>query len=97
SFVVAGLEPGRYDLNVTAAGFGRARREAEAGAENVNVTLTPSGAVSGSAVDEAGRPVEAFRATARPSRRDITTALTPRSEPMATPDGRFFLDNLAEG
>lgn len=98
SFVLAGLSPGAYQLRVKASGFGGVDREVDAGAENVELVLEPAGAILGTVTDEAGEPVESYRVTARAVRREGPVLTSPpRSASVGSADGRFTLDDVAEG
>src|SRR5262249_6000316 len=57
TFGPAGLAEASYRLLVTAPGYGGTDKEAEAGAQGVDIVLSPAGAVSGQVVDEAGHSV----------------------------------------
>lgn len=101
-FVLAGLEPGGYTVVASAPGHARAERPAEAGAEKVELVLSPAGSITGLVVDDAGRPVEAFQVSAEPVQRDTPgggsfSIATPSFRRVASPDGRFLLDDLGEG
>ncbi|PYQ19558.1 MAG: hypothetical protein DMF79_12325 [Acidobacteria bacterium] len=96
-FVLAGLRPGTYQLMVFAVGFARmSERAAEAGAENVDILLAPGGAITGTVVDESRSPVEAFRVAAEPARKEGWSSGGP-GEPKSSSDGRFTVEDLAEG
>jgi protocatechuate 3,4-dioxygenase beta subunit len=70
SFVVAGLEPGAYRLYASAPGYSSTERPAEAGADKVDLVLSPGGSIAGVVVDDAGRPLEAFRVSSNFARRE---------------------------
>jgi protocatechuate 3,4-dioxygenase beta subunit len=97
SFVLAGLEPGNVRLNVSAAGYGALDRTVESGSENVDIVLKAAGTISGLVVDDADRPVDAYQVTARPVRQSPMLMLAPRSTNNTSPDGRFLLEDVAEG
>jgi hypothetical protein len=101
SFVLAGLQPGSYRVNAAAPGYAGADRPIEAGAEKVELVLSPAGSISGAVVDDAGRPVEAFRVNASPARREAdppgTMIMGPRNKIGTGTEGRFLLEDLAEG
>ena len=98
SFAVAGLEPGPYRLRVLAPGFAEVERPAEAGAEKVEIVLSPAGTITGLVVDEKDRPVEAFRASARSAAREGRGIHRyAGTETTANPEGRFTLEDLDEG
>jgi protocatechuate 3,4-dioxygenase beta subunit len=101
SFVLAGLQPGSYRVNATAPGYAGADRPLEAGAEKVELVLSPAGSISGAVVDDAGRPVEAFRVNASPARREAdppgTMIMGPRNKIGTGTEGRFLLEDVAEG
>lgn len=98
SFVLGGLAPGTYRVTVRAGGYGEMTRQLDAGTEKVEVVLAPAGSVTGQVVDEAGRAVEVFRVEARA----VATGPSgptgaPRSQDVASPDGRFSLEEVPEG
>ncbi len=97
SFVLAGLEPGTYWLNVAAAGHGGVKRQVAAGSQDVLVTLAPAGTLTGSVVDERGSAIEAFTVSPRATapRSDIVISQAPVA--VEASDGRFVLEDLAEG
>jgi protocatechuate 3,4-dioxygenase beta subunit len=97
SYVLAGLQPGSYNVKVTAPGYGEDSRSAEAGAEGVDFALAPSGAVTGTVVDEAGQPVDAFQVMIRPARDDAMVRTSPKFEQVADASGRFRIDDVGEG
>jgi protocatechuate 3,4-dioxygenase beta subunit len=101
SFVLAGLQPGSYRVSVTAQGYAGADRPIEAGAEKVDLVLSPAGSISGAVVDDTGRPVESFRVNASPARREAdapgTMIMGPRNKIGNGTDGRFLIEDLAEG
>ena len=100
-FVLAGLQPGSYRVSAAAPGYAGADRPVEAGAEKVELVLSPAGSISGAVVDDAGRPVEAFRVNASPARREGdapgTMTIGPRNKIGTGNEGRFLLEDLAEG
>jgi protocatechuate 3,4-dioxygenase beta subunit len=98
SFAVAGLDPGPYRLRVSAPGFGDVEKRAEAGADKVEIVLSPAGTITGVVVDEKDRVVEAFHAVLRSASREgrgihRSTGI----EATAHPEGRFTLEDVAEG
>jgi protocatechuate 3,4-dioxygenase beta subunit len=98
SFAVAGLDPGPYRLRVLAPGFAEAERPAEAGADKVEIVLSPAGTITGLVVDEKDRPVEAFHAVARSAAREGRGIHRySGTEATAHPEGRFTLEDLDEG
>jgi protocatechuate 3,4-dioxygenase beta subunit len=101
SFVIGGLQPGAYRLNAFAAGYGGAERSVEAGVDKADVVLSPAGSIAGLVVDDAGRPVEAFRVSANPARREGASAdrfaMRPQGRMINSADGRFLLEDLGEG
>jgi hypothetical protein len=96
-FVMAGLDPGTWRVMVTAPGFGAAEKQVEAGAENVDIALTPAGAITGIAVDDGDKPIESFQVSARPAQRGERIMMGPGGKNVASPDGRFVLDDVGEG
>jgi protocatechuate 3,4-dioxygenase beta subunit len=98
SFTVAGLDPGPYRLRVLAPGFAEVERPAEAAGDKVEIVLSPAGTITGLVVDEKDRPVEAFRAVARSaSREGRGIHRSAGTEATAHPEGRFTLEDVAEG
>jgi hypothetical protein len=94
AYVLAGLSPGVYTVSARAPGTGGAERKAEAGASGIDFVLPPAGRITGLVVDDAGRPIEAFRANARARARMGYGGLR---DNFAAPDGRFVLEDVAEG
>jgi len=101
SFVLPGLQPGSYRVNAAAPGYAGAERPIEAGAEKVELVLSPAGSISGAVVDDAGRPVEAFRVNASPARREADPPgmmiMGMRNKIATGTEGRFLIEDLAEG
>jgi large repetitive protein len=100
TFAIGGLSAGTYRLSVSAAGYGNTDRQAEAGAENVEVVLQAAGQITGQVVDDAGRPVDAFRVSAQPKPQEgfgMRMVMPPRLQPFAGTDGRFTLEGVSEG
>jgi protocatechuate 3,4-dioxygenase beta subunit len=97
SFVIGGLETGRFTLSASAPGYATARKVAEAGAEDVRIELVPGGSITGSVVDVQGRAVEAFKVSAERLERDHQGSRGSRFKEVAAADGRFALEDLAEG
>ena len=104
SFAIGGLREGTYRLSVFAPGHAMVDREVEAGADGVDIVLETAGSLSGSVVDDRGQPVENFRILARmppPTRTAGGARMVmmgpPRSESIASPDGRFVVDEVAPG
>jgi protocatechuate 3,4-dioxygenase beta subunit len=95
TFVIAGVQPGTYRLTARAYGYGEVSKSAEAGGDVVEFVMDAAGSVTGTAVDEAGRPVDAFRVTARPVVEETGMRFPPRFELIADAEGHFILDNLA--
>jgi hypothetical protein len=98
TFVVAGLSSGSYRLRARAPGFSTANRVVEAGTDDVELTLDPAGTISGLVVDEAGRPVESFRVSARPKGAPQMSALAGMlAKSVDSADGRFTLEDATPG
>jgi protocatechuate 3,4-dioxygenase beta subunit len=97
SFAIGGLETGRFTLSASAPGHASARKVAEAGAEDVRIELAPGGSITGSVVDAQGRAVEAFKVSAERLERDHQGSGGNRVKDVAAADGRFALEDLAEG
>jgi protocatechuate 3,4-dioxygenase beta subunit len=96
TYVLAGLPPGMYSVSATAAGMGRAERKAEAGASGIDFVLQPAGTITGTVVDEAGKPVAAFRVFARAPMRSGAMG-GGQADSFGVPDGRFVLEDVADG
>jgi protocatechuate 3,4-dioxygenase beta subunit len=99
-FVLGGLEPGHYDLSVQASGFGFGRKDADAGAEGVDIVAEPAGALTGTVVDENKQPVTSFRVNIRPVERFqpgrmVVAQGSFRMQTFESPDGRFLMEDLA--
>ncbi len=96
AFTVGGLEPGRYTLLVTVAGVGVAQQEADAGADDVEMTLEGVGSITGAVVDESGRPVSTYRITVIPVPPRTPGQLfgTTRTTSVDSADGRFVIEDL---
>ena len=100
SFVLAGLNPGTYRVSIVAPGYGQVERSVEVGAERLEVILRPAGSIVGEVIDETGRPIEAFRVSVRSTAAEVGAVLLGGPAPsrnVASPDGRFTLEDLAEG
>ncbi len=95
SFVLAGLEPGLHELWVSAPGHASLHKIAEAGTEDLRLVLSPGGTIAGSVVDAQGKPVDAFSLSASPIER--RTDRSGASRQVSSPQGRFVLEDLAEG
>jgi protocatechuate 3,4-dioxygenase beta subunit len=92
SFLLSGLSQGRTGLWIQASGFARVTMAAEAGREDVDVTLAAAGSIAGSVVDEADRPVGSFQVTGE--RTDDPIGI---HEDVSTGDGRFRIEDVAPG
>jgi hypothetical protein len=95
SFVLAGLRPNPYDVEVHATGFATLHKRLSPGPDPADLVLSPGGAIAGLVVEEGDRPVDSYRVSASPDRagrrgRDA-------SKSVASGDGRFLLEDLAEG
>ena len=101
SFVLAGVEAGSYRVNASAPGYAGMYRPVDAGADKVDLVLSPAGGIAGVVVDDAGRPIETFRVSASPARREPMSAgpvvTLPRSRMVTSADGRFLLEDMGEG
>ncbi|PYQ21317.1 MAG: hypothetical protein DMF81_15845, partial [Acidobacteria bacterium] len=100
TFVLAGLEPGPQRLSASAPGYAGIMRQSEAGAEKVELVLSPAGSIAGTVVDDGGRPVELFNVSAQPAEAEANEGLVIRSpgyREVNASDGRFLLEDLAEG
>lgn len=96
SFVLGGLQSGSYMVLVSASGYGRSRRQVEAG-QDVEFVLESGGSIAGIVVDEAGRPVEAYEVSAELAERQGSFFWSPNFRPVAASDGRFALEDLGPG
>jgi protocatechuate 3,4-dioxygenase beta subunit len=101
SFVLAGVEPGSYRVNASAPGYAGMDRLVDSGADKVELILSPAGGIAGVVLDDAGRPIETFRISARPTRREPMTAGPivnfARTRMVTSTDGRFLLEDVGEG
>ena len=100
TFVLAGLEPGPQRLSATASGYAGIMRPSEAGAEKLDLVLSPAGSIAGTVVDDGGRPVELFNVNAQPAEAEANEGIVMRGpgyHEFNASDGRFLLDDLAEG
>jgi len=99
TFAIGGLAPGGYRLIASAPGYGSVDKPAEAGAEDVELVLRPAGEIAGQVVDEAGRPIEAFRVSAQPASRESGRIVMMGHDGRSFADsaGRFVLEEVAEG
>lgn len=95
AFVLAGLQEGTYELRIEAPGYAPVTKHADAGAEKVDVVLSPGGSITGLVVDEAGRAVEAYNVRANAASERPFEFETEKLVTAA--DGRFVLEDLAEG
>jgi Carboxypeptidase regulatory-like domain len=96
SFVLAGLSPGPYRVQVTAPGFAPIRKDVLAGSDDVDLVLEPGGAVTGVVVEEGDRPVASYRVLASPARPERLYEGQAQKD-VASSDGRFLLEDLVEG
>jgi hypothetical protein len=91
-FTLPGLRPGAVRLVASAEGLGRGTASAETGVDDVVLVLKPYGGIRGVVVDEAQRPVTAFRVTARaPDFRGFHT------DEASDAEGRFELRDVEPG
>jgi protocatechuate 3,4-dioxygenase beta subunit len=95
SFVLGGLTPGTYRVTARASGYGVATRSVEAGGDGGDFVLDAAGGVTGLVVDEAGKPVDAFRVMARPKQEESGFRVPPTYEMVADAEGRFTLEDMA--
>lgn len=96
TFVLAGLQPGLYDLDVRAAGFAPLRKQLSPGPDDADLVLLPGGAITGLVVEEGDRPVDSYRVVANADRADRRTS-SDAGKSVGSPDGRFLLEDVAEG
>jgi carboxypeptidase family protein len=97
SFLLAGLEPGRYRLVAQAPGVGTAEHEAEPGDEAVVLVLQETGRITGVVVDGSGAPVSGYQVIVRPPPSPASPIGPRRVKDVDRPDGRFSLGDLAAG
>lgn len=95
SFVLAGLEAGLHELWVSAPGYASLRKLTEVGTEDLRLVLSQGGTIAGRVVDAQGKPVDAFSVSASPIER--RTDRSGASRQVSSPQGRFVLEDLAEG
>jgi protocatechuate 3,4-dioxygenase beta subunit len=98
SFVLAGLDPGGYEVSVSAPGFGPGHGMFDAGDAQADIVLEAAGSISGEVVDRALRAVVSFTVVAR--RLDTTTERMqeePVSHEFSSADGRFVLEDVPPG
>lgn len=91
-FVLGGLAAGGCSLSITASGFAPSRMQVAAGSLDLDVVLAPAGRLAGLVVDEGGAPVPAFRVSAQKG-----DYVTDRDEDASSEDGRFLVEDVAEG
>jgi hypothetical protein len=96
SFVIGGLEAGRFTVLASAPGYASVRTVADAGAEGVRLELAPGGSITGSVMDAERRPIEAFKVRAERLERDRQGGGS-RTRDVTASDARFNIDDLAEG
>jgi hypothetical protein len=97
-FVIGGLAGGTYNVTAAAPGYVTEAQQTEAGADKpVRLVLAPGGTVTGAVVDGRRRPVEAFTVTAERVENGLSGYGVRASKEVASADGRFTLDGLAEG
>ena len=96
TYTLAGLTPGLFSIYASATGMSRAQRKAEGGASGIDFVLARGGSITGTVVDEAGRPVDAFRVMARPAV-SLRMMGGGRADTFGAADGRFVLEDLGEG
>jgi hypothetical protein len=95
SFALGGLSQGQYRIHVRALGYGSRDLEGvEAGTERLEVVLKPAGSIRGVAVDDQGKPLEAFHAFARLSAERM--GASGGADTVTSEDGSFTLE-VGEG
>ena len=98
AFVIGGLEAGIYSVSASIAGYVSAGQKTEAGSEKpLRLVVTPAGTITGSVVDARGRAVESFTVMAERVEKDGNGYGASGSKEVTSPDGRFSIDDLAEG
>lgn len=94
SYVLAGLSPTPYVVGVRASGFGSAHRRVDAGDDGADFVLEQSGTLTGTVVDDLGRPIDSFQVAVQAAE---SREAWPHSEPITSGDGRFSVENLEKG
>jgi protocatechuate 3,4-dioxygenase beta subunit len=98
SFVIGGLEAGTFNVTASIPGYVTAAQQTEAGSERpIRLVLIPAGTITGSVVDARRRPVETFTVMAERAEKDGNGYGSSGSKEVTAPDGRFAIDDLAEG
>jgi protocatechuate 3,4-dioxygenase beta subunit len=98
TFVIGGLETGVHMVTASAPGYVTAGQKADAGSEKpVRLVLVPAGGIAGTVVDARRRPVEDFRVWAERTEQSGNGYGAGNSKNVTAPDGRFLLEDLAEG
>ncbi len=98
SYVLAGVDPGVYEVGVTARGFAPGHAMIDAGTRHADITLDVAGSITGDVVDQAARAVQSFTVTAR--RLDASTQRRqeePVYQEFSSSDGRFTLEDVPPG
>lgn len=99
-FEVAGLQPGEFQLTLSAEGFVRERREGlklgPQGLEALEIRMLPGASISGTLRTESGEPVSGLLvlATAPGTASSFVGLMAQEPTP---PDGSFVLDGLVPG
>lgn len=96
-FVIVGLEAGPHMVMVEAEGHGGDQRMAEAGTTNVEFVLSATGSVSGTVLDEAGRPVDLFQVELHPEIEGDGVRIGHGSKRVTDPSGRFLISEIGPG
>ena len=86
--------PVPYDLDVDAPGFAPLRKQLAPGPDDADLVLSPGGALTGLVVEEGERPVDSYRLLANLDRSRSARSV---SSSVGSADGRFLLEDLAEG
>lgn len=94
SYVLAGLSRIGYSVGVSASGFASAVRRMEAGTDDADFALVRAGIITGTVIDDAGRPIDSFQVAAQAAE---SSERWPSSESGATGEGRFSLEDLPQG
>jgi Carboxypeptidase regulatory-like domain len=98
SYVLAGLEPGPYEVSVQARGFAPGHGTFDAGARQADITLDVAGSIQGEVVDGAARAVESFSVTARRADGSAGSGQDdPVSQEFSVADGAFTLEDVPPG
>jgi Carboxypeptidase regulatory-like domain len=98
TFLIGGLTAGPHHITASAPGYTMAQGQAAAGADDVELLLDIAGTVTGMVIEEGDRAVEGFRVQVQHvGGNQRSQGRRERSKTVASPDGRFVLEDLAPG